>query len=251
MACVWLSHQENFQDEYEWQSPSLPTFDPHTTCALLGPQRKVLIIGDSTGRQTGTTLMNMVQKGGCGPQIVFQLADTLILQEMGVDNRGVHFMEAIQQNQPDIVIFNAGAHIHTDANYTYMIDQVLQNIQDYRENPNNTKNVTFVWKTQQPAGCTAEIFHPEDPLRAGREFDFPNSLTPDKWAEYSYDKFFERDLYTMARMQAADIHILDLRMLYSRSDAHRGKNDCLHLISPGPLEVLGPLFQKLLMDLEP
>jgi hypothetical protein len=169
------------------------------------------------------------------------------MRNMGVENRGSHFMEAVAEAEPDIVILNAGAHIHTNANYTAMVDEVIQGMQEYGT---THPNVTFVWKTQQPAGCTAEIFHPENPLRAGREFDFENSLTPDRWKEYHYDTFYDRDLYTMARMQAVGVRLLDLRMLYSRSDAHRGKNDCLHLISPGPLEVLGPLFQKLLMDME-
>ena len=47
---------------------------------------------------------------------------------------------------------------------------------------------------------------------------------------------------------------LDLRMLYSRTDSHvnlqAGGKDCLHICVPGPLDVIGRLFHKLLLELE-
>ena len=50
---------------------------------------------------------------------------------------------------------------------------------------------------------------------------------------------------------------LDLHMLYSRTDSHVNLQadgmkvaDCLHICVPGPLDVIGRLFHKLLLELE-
>lgn len=132
-----------------------------------------------------------------------------------------------------------------------MLDEVIQGVYELRDDT-TTKGITVVWKTQQPAGCTDEIFHPEDPIRAAREFNFNKT---DRSKEYGFDTFYPRDVYAMKRFQASGVPILDLRMLYSRSDAHRSSRDrhgrdCLHMIYPGPLEVLAPLLQRLLREID-
>lgn len=48
---------------------------------------------------------------------------------------------------------------------------------------------------------------------------------------------------------------LDMRMLYSRSDAHvnsldASQNDCLHLCAPGPLDVVGRVFHNFLLEID-
>ena len=250
--------KDKFIDEWEWHAPNLVLpFDAHATCRQLG-QRTVLMMGDSTMQQTATTLMNALKKGGCAPQISLQLADTLVNIDMGVLNRGVYWMEAVRAHHPDIVIINAGAHIRTNSNYTRMLDQVIQDVQTWQRNfsatSENVKTVSFVWKTQQPAGCTANIFHPEDPLRAAKEFNF--SHTP-LYKERHHDDFYRRDMYTIQRWstELRHVHLLDMRMLYSRSDAHPGSGqldpiDCLHFMAPGPLDVVAPLFQRLLQSID-
>ena len=245
------SKNDKFIDEWMWQAPDLPAFDAHATCRHLG-NRTVLFLGDSTTQQTSTTLMNALKPGGCAPQIMLQLSDTLIHRELGNLNRGIYWIKAVKNLQPDIVIANAGAHVRTQFNYTRMLDEVIQVVHEWRNDARN-KHVEFVWKTQQPGGCTPQIVHPEDPVRAAMEFNF--SHTP-RYELYEYNNFYQRDLYTMERWtNELDAHVLDLRMLYSRSDAHPGSGqvdplDCLHFLAPGPLDVVAPVFQRLLVEID-
>lgn len=68
-----------------------------------------------------------------------------------------------------------------------------------------------------------------------------------------------RDLLLLSTLQEFDIPSIDMRMLYSRSDAHpssqsgreimKGVIDCLHYCLPGPLDVAGPLFHQLLLEI--
>jgi len=60
-------------------------------------------------------------------------------------------------------------------------------------------------------------------------------------------------LELISRLQINGIPYLDMRMLYSRSDAHVDSQidnsvDCFHFCSPGPLDVVGRLFHQLLLD---
>jgi hypothetical protein len=76
-----LCGQRNLKDEYKWKSPSLTKeFDPHYACQLLG-NRTVLILGDSTGGQFASTLMNALQPGNFSRQLSYSLSDTLIMHE--------------------------------------------------------------------------------------------------------------------------------------------------------------------------
>ena len=161
-----------------------------------------------------------------------------------------------------------------------MIDEVLDRL--YSEwLPSN--DFLFVWKTQNPAGCTNKIHHPDNPVLAGMDFS-PSSVTH----EY-HKQFWNRDEYVLTQIDERNkqlakklllskssssahahhheaimnkVHTLDMRMLYSRTDAHPGSPtlnnnqnvsekppDCLHYFAHGPLDVIGPLFQQLLLAL--
>lgn len=119
-----------------------------------------------------------------------------------------------------------------------MLNTVIKDAKELRElNP----NIQLVWKTQQPGGCTHDIAS-----------EFTLGLT------HNHAEFYERDLWALSIMPNHGFHILDLRLLYFRSDAHPGSQrdiipdnptkgpDCLHLCLPGPLEVIAPLFAELL-----
>ena len=242
---------ESFTDEYEWQSPNLLPhlkFDPIDTCRLLG-DREVLFVGDSTSRQAASTLMNTLYPGGCQNQIISAGSDTLV----GLSHdRGKTWKAWVEEfDRPDIVIVTMGAHvprlsptenIYNDSVYEKVIDQVLVEMQEMREqNP----NMKFAWKTQQPGGCTKEILLPQNSTMAAYTI---------KDRRYNWGQFYERDLFLISRLQRVGIPYLDLRMLYSRSDGHissqtnDGGHDCLHLCH-GPLDVIGRLFHQLLISL--
>lgn len=242
-----------FFDEWEWQDPSLHPFNAQSACQKLG-NRTVLLLGDSTMLQTATTLMNALKPGGCAPQVMVHKADTLILEDFGRLNRGLSWMNAVKLLDPDIVILNACHHIRRNAleDYQRVIRQVQSDILAWNQNVSTgSKKVSFVWKTANLGGCSDEPIVPEDPLLAGRVRNF--SFAPD-YTRYFHHVTFERDQYVCdhwtSMKEVTNTYMLDMRMLYSRSDAHLGKNgfvgDCLHYKSPGPLDVIAPLFQQLL-----
>ena len=255
-ACVGnVDGPEKFVDEWEWQSPDLPAFDVNATCELLG-NRTVLLVGDSTMLQTASTLMNALKPGGCAPNLVVQSSDTLVGRNYGMMNRGIHHMTAVEKYQPDIVIYNTGPHVRFD-NYTIVLNEVIDDLKKWQNS--TEKKTTFVWRTNQPAGCTDEIYMPEDPIQAAKTFNFSASHFP-KWHEVNHDIFYERDVNTMKRWKQEfgdQGRIMDLRMLYSRSDAHPGSHplrkprlDCLHTLIPGPLDIVAQVFQRLLVNME-
>ena len=244
----------NFLDEWEWQDPALLPFNSQRTCQKLA-NRTVLLLGDSTMLQTATTLMNALKSGGCALQIMCQKADTLIKEDLGRLNRGLYWMEAVRSIEPDIVIVNSCHHIARNAmdDYQKVIHQVQADILDWNQNSSKRSNKTtaFVWKTANPGGCSDKPLFPEDPLLAATTRNF--SFAPD-YTRHFHHVTFERDQYACdhwtENKELVNTYMLDMRTLYSRSDAHPGKNgfvgDCLHYKSPGPLDVIAPLFQQLL-----
>lgn len=152
-------------------------------------------------------------------------------------NRGLYWTDAIMKQNPDIVVFSSGPHIYGDGNYTRLHDSVLADIAVLRR----ATNITFVWKTQQAAGCTAEMPTTLHPFEAARQLPQVADL------EYNHKEFFRRDSESIRRMQQHNVAFADLRMLYSRSDAHMMANrDCLHFCSPGPLEIFPVVLHRLL-----
>jgi hypothetical protein len=160
---------DKFTDNYEWKSPTLSSpFDPIATCSLLG-ERTVLLIGDSTLQQTGTTLINALLPGRCHTQITVAISDTLVGMNYGAMNRGTTWDNYTKALKPDIVIVSVGAHIkvandtENEETYVRVIDQVIDGMLTYQRDINN--NIIFAWKTQQPAGCSRS-----------RDILFPNNL---------------------------------------------------------------------------
>ena len=148
---------------------------------------------------------------------------------------------------PDITVVAVGAHVKTDdASYLGLVDEVLS---DMIEMQSRHPRLKFAWKTQQPGGCTNEILSPKDATVAAQTANHTRGI-------YNYDTYYHRDLLLLDRLNSAKIPYLDIRMLYSRSDAHvssmkgRKPGDCIHLCSPGPLGVIGRLFHQLLLNEE-
>ena len=115
-----------------------------------------------------------------------------------------------------------------------------------RGNYSNQENTPkFVFKTQQPGGCSKEILH----LKPNSDYNYS------QYKSYAHRYFYQRDLYLLSKMKEYAIRSIDLRMLYSRTDAKIDSNkgdfrDCLHLCWPGPLDVIGRLFAALLDEID-
>ena len=173
---------------------------------------------------------------GCQDQFFFISSDTLIGKNFGRYNRGEPWVVSVKAFTPDIVILSAGPHIYNRSNFELMLNTVIEDAKELRRlNP----NIQLVWKTQQPGGCTHDI---TSEVTLGQD--------------HHHAEYYERDIWALSVLPEHGFHILDLRLLYFRSDAHpsskggpvdpRKGPDCLHFCLPGPLEVIAPLFSKLL-----
>jgi hypothetical protein len=226
----------NFTETHVWKTKALRPFDPHGLCRALG-NRTILMIGDSTMAQTASVLITDTYAAGCQTKMRMAFGDTLIHELMGALNRGRHWLEAVEEYRPDIAILTAGAHIFPQKNFTKMIDTVIREIKEARLKYPNMK---VIWKTQNAAGRDDSMIHLH-PLEAGQR--------PGGYKISNHHKFFERDNQAIAKLQAAGIPFLDMRMMYSRNDAHPiERNDFLHSCLPGPISVFPQLVQKMMDD---
>jgi len=241
-ACTCAA--KKFNDEYVWESPMLPknSFDAIETCEKLG-DRTVLMIGDSTMQQTASVLMNSFITRKCQAQIKFGLSDKFISSQHQLGERGRRWDEVLRMFPSDNVILAVGAHLQASDTFKETIDIVLDEIKSMDPN-----NMTFAFKTQQPGGCT-KVVSPLNPADADRANNYAS------YASFNHQHFYQRDLYLLSRLQHDSIPVLDMRMLYSRGDAkvgsknfgERGEHpDCLHICHPGPLDIVGRLFDQLL-----
>ena len=250
----------NFADEYVW-SPTASsqlqpgqqqgqqqqtTFDASHTCRLLG-NRTVLFLGDSTSQQAAATLMNALQPANCAPQVHFAQSDTLVGYKKSKE-RGFHWFSEVLRVQPDICVWGLGPHIKNQSVYRPIFESVVTNMTRYQneQRANGTRVTQFVYKTQQPGGCSSK-----DMLPIGA--DEAAALEMNRTAAYNYRFFYDRDLYALSYLANISMPVMDLRMLYARPDAHIDSQltsgpqvDCLHICSPGPLDVVPDLFQILL-----
>ena len=269
-----------YNDSYTWQkaatdneviendnsclSQNSSIFDKEKYCAAL-QERDVLMIGDSTMEQTSNIFRNALRGSSCQKLIYkYKLSDILIPLR-NTSERGDDLATILQQHRatnngkdPDIVILTAGAHIYHLCDFVKVITTVKKEIF-----PNFPKT-TFVWKTQNPMGCSfpgpPKIFHPEDPTVAATN---TSELLQNTFFTHPYHwrQMWIRDLIAISIFSQDDTNnkksnnqILDVRMLYSRTDSHIFKYgrieglplDCLHFRSPGPLDVIVCLFFQLL-----
>ena len=241
---------EGFIDEYDWQAPNLVNMsDPVETCHLL-KNRTVMLIGDSTMGQTASALMNYLRHGNCQTKVTHALSDTLVGEKFyGNKERGKYWKDIVDDANPSIVIVTVGAHIYEDNNITYLdvVDVVLGEMLKMQRD----RDITFAWKTQNAGGCTEDIVSPRNSSLATL------NIMNISEGHYNWGQFPERDCRLIERLQNLGIPYLDMRMLYSRSDAHpsskpAGKKfrDCLHTCSPGPLDIIGRLFHQLLITID-
>lgn len=92
-------------------SCSFDLWDAQKFCTALG-NRTVLIVGDSTLQQVAVTLINMIisNSGNCADRITFAKSYFLTFKKWG--ERKKNIFEFVEDINPDIVVFSAGAHLH-------------------------------------------------------------------------------------------------------------------------------------------
>jgi len=89
-------------------------------------------------------------------KVRFANSDTLVGVDHGVDNRGGEWKALVQYYAPPIVLLSTGPHINRPpplrtVDFTAILSQISQ------EQLERFPNVTLIWKTQAPGGCTEGI----------------------------------------------------------------------------------------------
>ena len=145
---------------YEWlpSKCQLVSWDPVRFCALLG-RRKLVMVGDSTMNQAYVVLSNFLRwrtAATCASQISFYASDTLTGRRYGHMNRGGTLMDAVRtvsqsSEKPPLFLVSAGAHIYVHGSSAR--EQFATYIRDVRDVMRRHRNITFIWKSQNPAGC--------------------------------------------------------------------------------------------------
>jgi len=122
--------------------------------------RTVLIVGDSTLQQVAVTLINMIITwgGSCADQITFAKSYFLTFKKWGEKKRNI--VEYVEDINPDIVVFSAGAHLHDFGDMYSVMENLRKLFPSMRENvlQNSNKNITLVWKTQNPGHVTCDSY---------------------------------------------------------------------------------------------
>ena len=95
--------QRTFRDHYVWMSPNLSPWDAKEFCRLLGPRRRILMVGDSTMGQAAATLMAAVH-GVCPTQLFYYIADILIQEPYGL-NRGSHWLDIVGNSRSHCALY--------------------------------------------------------------------------------------------------------------------------------------------------
>ena len=215
----------------------LVAWDARDFCRRLG-DRTLLFIGDSTMGQATSTLASYIflGRGGCQAQVKYAQSDTLIHELLGNFNRGKYWTRSVDDFKPDIVVVNAGPHVHRD--FERVLTTVLQ---DYLKGP---RDFTLVWKTENPAGCSKEAREITD----WSNYTWANS-TKKSYTQHKA-QYKKRDALAK-QILGPHVPVLDVRPLASRPDAHvgsnTGTNDCMHFCTPGPLSILPRLVLQMMI----
>lgn len=184
-------------------------------------------------------------RSGCASRIEWRESDTLSGEAYGWFNRGKPWWQWVEEENPARVVLGVGPHIapagpinltlHT---YSRLMDNVSKTVQRLKR---ARPGLWIAWKTVSGGGLC-------------RKRPFEKQLPPFAAAEVPNHRVFPlMDELAVAAMKKAGVDaVLDLSPLYLRPDAHPGSQgaggapnpDCLHLCTPGPLDLIGPLMQR-------
>jgi len=102
---------------------------------------------------------------------------------------------------------------------------------------NGHKNVSMVWKTQNPGHVTCDSF---------KEPQTHYTLAKPEMDNYCWNLHPTFDELSRNYSTIMNYEVIDMSPLYFRADAHPGF-DCLHYCVPGPLDLFSILFLNKLL----
>lgn len=246
-TCDEILHERKVvssREKWRWQPEGCDVLPWNATqfCEQLGP-RKVLLFGDSTTVQAGSTIVNMIlgdePRGTCGPHFyIFRM-------DMALENLG-EIKQIIRDFQPAFVLANFGPHYHNVDHISREVEEFMVNMTEFRlELPENNRPL-FIWKT-----ISSPHFSCEKYTQPVSEPIIHDTGTTDY---YQWDLFPHYDNASVLSARRHDFLVMDVSMLKLRPDGHPGMNayqwakaggDCLHFCMPGPLNVLTTMFHHI------
>ena len=200
-------------------------------------------------QQTAYTLHAMIAdnstNGRCAQRVVFGRSDRLYPED---HNHGFRsFTEYIHMVKPDIVVMNAGAHMNDLAHMNTVFDELLKQVVVMM---NNTKVPRLVWKTISPGHylCSRAV----EPIQNFTNF-YQDALAANFTAAFNdsfhYQSFPAYDALSQKWQPRIGYKMLSVEPLYLRADAHvTVRSDCLHLCTPGPLDLFSVLLLNMLYN---
>lgn len=264
--------------DYIWipTNCSLLIWNEKRFCEELG-SRKILLVGDSTMRQTHTTLQSMIfysdkflnttRKLECMRQIIFAWSDYLVNVTKG--ERGATLIQhAINHNFDfEFLIFSYGYHAHEvesvedkkkaidDESYsnffTVKLREMIENIRQSRKKIHDMP-VSFIYKTENIAHSSCDRHKiPDNSLLNKEKLERLSNTGLGKKYHWSDEFRIEDRLIKFSREN--EVSIIRQTPLFARVDGHiplwfhnsqTGQNqwDCMHYCIPGPLNIFGRLL---------
>ena len=247
-------HSVSEREKFVWKTDNCTTMEWNATyfCDLLG-SRTLLLIGDSTNRQTSSTLNSMIRgdvpPGRCASQILSRDSDFLVQFDLirprpSMPERERGFIKHIHELRPDIVVLSTGAHYLDLEAYKSMLSALEINIQTIRRS--YKKPPKFIWKTQNPGHYACRTGVKEKPLD-----DFSQFTAIDDHNKWNLHRAYDEVSKNLSRQ--VGMKVIDMSPLYLRLDGHPGYlaydirgGDCLHYCLPGPLNIFSILMTHLL-----
>ena len=209
----------------------------------------MLVVGDSTMVQTASVLMNAVHQN-CPEQIRHAQSDTLIPME-GVSERGSPWNIQVGRFDPDIVLLNAGPHIHSEEDYKTMMEKVYE---QFNEQFGDTQKL-LIWKTINPPGYPAlgildKAYNLDDPQIWEKTMKPLRKMRGYK-KKYTWDIFPKFDRMAKHYFKSRGVAVLDVYPLRHRFDNHPSQSDVHHCAhGNGALRLIPQLLQALLEELD-
>lgn len=244
------------REKYIWQPKKcrLLPWNGKQFCALLG-SRRIMLLGDSTMKQSMATFASMIFEhgGGCAHQLFFVENNKLVtnpsprVEDVVVSKYPfTALLPIIESHMPDIIISTIGAHIRNFAEYDRVEKEFLTSFMpQFYHSKHVNPQMKFVFRGQHPGHINCASF--QDPIQTLKEYNIQQREDTYNWNTIKqYDDRMQllvqkiREKYETALApdyNQSRIVYLDTTPLYLRPDAHSDVTDCLHYCLPGPLNL--------------
>ena len=250
-----------FQD-YEWLVPSdciYNQFDINRFCQIVG-NRTIALFGDSLAYQQYNSLVyitNATEKIRERAQCLSTVCNNKLVwkRDNSASARGMNIM--IRQMDPEIIVFNRGAHFTDDQKLIQELTATLEVALVWQQDCDKRKrNCILLWRSTAPGfpACSEYQSPLTDPSKAKDIIKNMSWYEKDEqrlqyhWWDFStQNTLVEGLIQRYVEQKQLRIHFLDFYdMAILRPDNHASDSDCLHWCLPGPMDAVNTLLLHML-----